>query len=214
MAEPKNIKTRIINKHATAAVWDTKTSFVPLQAELIIYDKDSTYNYERYKIGDGSTPVTQLPFVINPHTHEFTGKESKATASYTPVGAVKVTYKPKGTISDVITTVSPTEEEVYVATTEGTDPSYTQGSCTFPTLNPSVDGDVLTLAVSGGKYTPGSFTPGTKPQLTKMSYVKSIVITKEAPTFNGTEETINGTFEGTPATIESTYTPDGTIEST
>ncbi len=76
------------------------------------------------------------------------------------------------------------------------------------------EGDEVLLAVSGGKYTPGSFTPGTKPQLTKMSYVKSIVITKEAPTFNGTEETINGTFEGTPATIESTYTPDGTIEST
>ena len=46
MAEPKKVKTRIINKHATAAVWDSKPNFIPLQAELIIYDKDDQYAYE------------------------------------------------------------------------------------------------------------------------------------------------------------------------
>lgn len=211
MAEPKNIKTRIIHKHATAAVWDTKTSFVPLQAELIIYDADSTYNYERYKIGDGKTPVTQLPFVINPHTHTFEGTEGKATATYTPSGAVEVTYKPKGTISSVVTTATPTTKEVYVATNEGTQSSYTPGNCTFPSLTASESDGVLTLNVEGGSYTPGSFTPGSQPTLTKISYVESIVINTSEPTFTGEEETVDGTFTGSTTTIESTYTPEGII---
>lgn len=64
MAEPKHVKTRIINKHATAAVWgDSKLEFTPLQGELIIYDKDDDYTYERFKIGDGTRDVKELPFI-------------------------------------------------------------------------------------------------------------------------------------------------------
>lgn len=211
MAEPKKIKTRIINKHATAAVWDTKTSFIPLQAELIVYDTDATHSFERYKIGDGKTPVTQLPFLVNPHTHEFTGVEGKATASYTPTGSVSVTSTPKGTISKVVTTATPETDEVMVATTEGTPDTYTPGSCTFPTLKANESEGTLTLDVNGGSFTPGEFTEGAKPTLTKVSFVKSIVITTSAPTFTGTEETIDGTFTGTQSTIESTFTPEGTI---
>lgn len=61
MAE-KNIKGRIVLKHDTSANW-SKASFVPKQGEIIIYDIDSTYNYERLKIGDGKTSVNALPFV-------------------------------------------------------------------------------------------------------------------------------------------------------
>ena len=211
MAEPRKIKTRIINKHATAAVWDTKTSFIPLQAELIVYDIDSTHSFERYKIGDGKTPITQLPFLVNPHTHEFTGVEGKATASYTPTGSVSVTATPKGTISNVVTSATPTVKEVLVATSEGTSDSYKQGSCTFPTLKANESEGTLTLDVNGGSYTPGEFTEGAKPTLTKISYVESVVITVDAPTFTGMEETNNGTFVGTQSTIESTFTPKGTI---
>ena len=64
MAEPKHVKTRIINKHATAAVWgDPELEFTPLQGELIIYDKDDDYTYERFKIGDGTRDVKELPFI-------------------------------------------------------------------------------------------------------------------------------------------------------
>lgn len=56
------IKTRIINKHDTAANWELAVNFIPKQGEIIIYDKDSTYNYERFKIGDGATLVSKLPF--------------------------------------------------------------------------------------------------------------------------------------------------------
>lgn len=213
MAEPKTIKTRIINKHATAAVWDTKTTFVPLQAELIIYDTDATHSFERYKIGDGKTPVTQLPFLVNPHTHEFTGVEGKATANYTPTGSVSVTTKPKGTISDVVTNVSPVTKEILVATSEGTDSKYTPGDCTFPELHATTPEDgVLALDVSGGSYTPGKFEEGSKPTLAKVSYVESVIVTIEEPTFTGTQENNSGTFTGTSTTIESTFTPEGTIE--
>lgn len=57
------IKTRIIHKHDLEINWDKADNFIPKQGEIIIYDKDSKYNYERVKIGDGSTPVKSLPFI-------------------------------------------------------------------------------------------------------------------------------------------------------
>ena len=62
MAE-KTLKGRIVLKHDTAANWSKATSFVPKQGEVIIYDIDANYNYERFKIGDGTTLVSSLPFV-------------------------------------------------------------------------------------------------------------------------------------------------------
>ena len=57
----KNFNTRIINKHDTEENW-SKANFIPKQGELIIYDKDSTHDIERFKIGDGTTTVNKLPF--------------------------------------------------------------------------------------------------------------------------------------------------------
>ncbi len=61
MAE-KTLNTRIINKHALEADWLKATNFIPKQGELIVYDRDANYSYERFKIGDGTTAVNQLPF--------------------------------------------------------------------------------------------------------------------------------------------------------
>ena len=61
MAE-KIINTRIINKHAVESDWLKAVNFIPKQGELIVYDKDSTYSYARFKIGDGVTNVNNLPF--------------------------------------------------------------------------------------------------------------------------------------------------------
>lgn len=58
----KNIKSRIVHKHDIEAHWNLATNFVPLQGEIIIYDIDENYNYERFKIGDGKTNVNELPF--------------------------------------------------------------------------------------------------------------------------------------------------------
>jgi hypothetical protein len=66
----KILETRMQQKHDIAANWD-KSNFVPLVGEIIVYDDhyiDSNLNRivvapkVRFKIGDGSTPVKNLPF--------------------------------------------------------------------------------------------------------------------------------------------------------
>ena len=89
MAGLKKLSTRIINKHATAAVWND-TNFVPLQGEIVIYDpgydsKDGkTYKRERMKIGDGSHSIQELPFVNELEADVTT--ETKTTTVVTNVG--------------------------------------------------------------------------------------------------------------------------------
>lgn len=82
MAEKNFNNVRIINKHDTEANWIKATGFIPKQGELIIYDKDSTYNYERFKIGDGSTVVNSLPFADANKVDKVSGK-GLSTNDYT-----------------------------------------------------------------------------------------------------------------------------------
>ena len=72
----KNLKTRIQNKHDTEANWAKATTFKPLAGELIIYDKDSNNAKPRFKIGDGITTVTSLPFVAIDYDNRITSLES------------------------------------------------------------------------------------------------------------------------------------------
>lgn len=58
----KTLKTRIIHKHDTEQHWNLAENFIPKQGELIVYDIDDTHTYERFKIGDGKTLVSELPF--------------------------------------------------------------------------------------------------------------------------------------------------------
>ena len=62
MAE-KNLNARIVHKHDTEENWLKATNFIPRQGEIIVYDIDDNYNYERFKIGDGQTLVSELLFV-------------------------------------------------------------------------------------------------------------------------------------------------------
>lgn len=57
------LNTRIANKHDTETNWNNVPSFVPLQGEMIVYDVDDNYNYERFKVGDGETTIAALPFL-------------------------------------------------------------------------------------------------------------------------------------------------------
>lgn len=79
------IKTRIIHKHDIEANWKLATNFIPKQGEIIIYDKDTSYNYERFKIGDGSTIVSSLPFANDALKSEIqtllNGKASTSSVS-------------------------------------------------------------------------------------------------------------------------------------
>ena len=60
--------SRIIHKHDIEANWikaATNSNFIPKQGEIIVYDRDENYDYERIKIGDGTTKVDALPFIDN-----------------------------------------------------------------------------------------------------------------------------------------------------
>ena len=59
----KTIKIRVINKHETQEDWEKAVNFIPLLAEIIVYDTDSTHTQARLKIGDGKTNVNNLPFI-------------------------------------------------------------------------------------------------------------------------------------------------------
>lgn len=61
MAE-KEFNTRIVHKHDIQANWEKAVGFIPKQGELIVYDIDENYDYQRIKIGDGVKNVNTLPF--------------------------------------------------------------------------------------------------------------------------------------------------------
>ena len=53
---------RIVNKHDIQANWEKATNFTPMLGEIIVYDVDENFAYERFKIGDGQQNVNALPF--------------------------------------------------------------------------------------------------------------------------------------------------------
>lgn len=59
----KIVLGRIVHKHDIEANWGKATGFIPMKGEIIVYDVDNSYNYERFKIGDGVQNVNDLPFV-------------------------------------------------------------------------------------------------------------------------------------------------------
>ena len=62
MAQTNTFNTRIQHKHDVEANWLKATTFAPKAGELIIYDVDETHSSPRFKVGDGTTLVTDLPF--------------------------------------------------------------------------------------------------------------------------------------------------------
>ena len=70
----KEIPGRLILKHDIESNWNRATTFVPKQGEIVIYDIDSTYSYERFKIGDGVTTVYDLSFYLEDEMIEILDK--------------------------------------------------------------------------------------------------------------------------------------------
>ena len=65
MAIEKEVKARISHKIDTEENWNKATGFIPKRGEWIFYDIDSTHTELRFKIGDGTTSIINLPFQIN-----------------------------------------------------------------------------------------------------------------------------------------------------
>lgn len=60
----KYLASRIAQKHDIEANWNKVVDFIPMRGEIIVYDIDANYDYERMKIGDGATTVVNLPFYL------------------------------------------------------------------------------------------------------------------------------------------------------
>lgn len=81
MATEKKINSRIQQKHDVAANWAKATNFIPQKGEIIIYDAE--YNTSgvqtqavRFKIGDGSRTINNLPFALIDYDNRITSLES------------------------------------------------------------------------------------------------------------------------------------------
>jgi hypothetical protein len=68
--------TRIIHKHDTEANWNQAYDFIPKAGEIIIYDKDDNYHYERIKVGDGVTSIMDLSFIAENEIKELANKST------------------------------------------------------------------------------------------------------------------------------------------
>jgi hypothetical protein len=113
------ISTRIAQKHDLEVNWITaadKSSFVPMQGELIIYDievdsngntldlppgRSTPYTYERMKIGDGKTVVTNLPFVDDTKVPTFRKINGKALSADITLSAADVGAYTKSEINNI-----------------------------------------------------------------------------------------------------------------
>lgn len=100
----KNIKSRIIHKHDTEANWIKATNFAPKQGEIIVYDIDSSYNYERFKIGDGTTKVNSLPFADANKVDKVSGK-GLSTNDYTTAEKNKLAGIAEGANKTIVDSV-------------------------------------------------------------------------------------------------------------
>lgn len=60
--------------HGTEEEWLINNSYIPKQGEIVIYDIDSNYDYERIKVGDGVTVVANLPFYLASEMDEIQEK--------------------------------------------------------------------------------------------------------------------------------------------
>lgn len=70
----KEIPGRLILKHDIESNWNRATTFIPKQGEIIIYDIDTNYSCERFKIGDGVTTVGELSFYLEHEIIEILNK--------------------------------------------------------------------------------------------------------------------------------------------
>ena len=94
----KTITSRIINKHDTAENWGKATGFIPKKGEVIVYDIDTNYTYERIKIGDGKTVVSALPFVDDAVRTELLAEIGAVSAL---VGDIAVSEQISAAIADI-----------------------------------------------------------------------------------------------------------------
>ena len=175
MAGSRKIKTRIIQKHAQSNVWEgTNDLFIPLEGELVVYDKDNSTDYPRLKIGDGSKNINQLPFIT-----AGTAEKLKDVRKITLIGAIGGNVSFDGSSDVTINTQLNGDFEftgdavshshninlTNVNLSGSVTPSGTisgsykpEGSISAPDITLSPSFTTVNSLTSTGSYTPGSCT--------------------------------------------------------
>ena len=160
MSTEVRVKTRVIQKHGTSSDWNQATNFVPLQGEIIVYD-----DLKKFKIGDGTTSVIDLPFSASGIETITAGKGltggGSASSTTLNVGAgsgitvsadavaVNTTYTTTG--KNYAVAVDTTSGGLYVTvpwTDTNTDTHYTTGinaGGTGATANAAVSNPYITI---------------------------------------------------------------------
>ena len=100
MATEKKITSRIQQKHDVAANWAKATNFIPKKGEIIIYDAEYNASGEetqavRFKIGDGSKTVNNLPFAVIDYGSDIETLEQEVANNSTAIGALQENTVPK-----------------------------------------------------------------------------------------------------------------------
>ncbi len=67
----KILTARTIQMHDVEENWNKAVSFIPKRGEIIVYDPDSLHQFTRFKIGNGITPVGELPFIVEKNIRDF-----------------------------------------------------------------------------------------------------------------------------------------------
>ena len=90
MAELNFIKlnSRISLRIDTEANWNNFPDFIPLAGELIIYAVDDMYPFQRFKSGDGTRKLNELPFIIHNPVWAGTSESYNAIKNQLAVGTI------------------------------------------------------------------------------------------------------------------------------
>ena len=102
MATEKKINSRIQQKHDVAANWAKATNFIPKKGEIIIYDAEYNASGEetqavRFKIGDGTRTINNLPFAVIDYSSDIETLEQKVANNSTAIGKIQGAFETNGT---------------------------------------------------------------------------------------------------------------------
>lgn len=96
------VKARIQLKYDTEENWSKAIRFCPLMGEVIIYAIDDTHPFPRLKVGDGTTPVVDLPFLsdanINKGIEYHTAEYWNSQLDYIPTQGQIIIYSDNNSI--------------------------------------------------------------------------------------------------------------------
>lgn len=123
MAEQR-VKTRVQSKHDIEANWNN-ASFAPLAGEIIIYDKDADHDKQRVKVGDGETPLGDLPFIVD---KEATDAILNTTIVGASVSGKVVTFTRANGTTFTITTQDTNDNNKVLNTKNNTTKAYITGT--------------------------------------------------------------------------------------